>query len=95
MRMSLLRLRNFQSFGPAPTEIELSKLTFILGPNGAGKTAALVALARLFSPLPALRRVQPEDFHVPVGANPDRDHSELWIEVEIDFEEAAEEDRAA
>lgn len=94
MRMSLLRLRNFQSFGPAPTEIELSKLTFILGPNGAGKTAALVALARLFSPLPALRRVQPEDFHVPVGANPDRDHSELWIEVEIDFEEAAEEDES-
>ncbi|WP_255218560.1 AAA family ATPase, partial [Nocardia carnea] len=45
--MSKIRLKNFQSFGPTPTEIELSQLTFILGPNGAGKTATLVALARL------------------------------------------------
>lgn len=37
MRMRQLRLKNFQSFGPTPTEIELSKLTFILGPNGAGQ----------------------------------------------------------
>lgn len=91
MRMSQLRLKNFQSFGQTPTEIELSKLTFILGPNGAGKTAALVALARLFSPLRALRRVQPEDFHVPTTADPDLDDNELWIEVDIEFEEAADE----
>ncbi len=94
MRMSQLRLKNFQSFGPTPTGIELSKLTFILGPNGAGKTAALVALARLFSPLPALRRVQPGDFHVPTTVDPDLDDNELWIEVDIEFEEAADEDES-
>lgn len=89
--MCQLRLKNFQSFGPTPTEIKLSKLTFILGPNGAGKTAALVALARLFSPVAALRRVQQEDFHLPAGG----DHevaNELWIEVDIEFDEAAADD---
>jgi putative ATP-dependent endonuclease of OLD family len=92
--MRQLRLKNFQSFGPTPTEIELSKLTFILGPNGAGKTAALVALARLFSPLPALRRVQPEDFYLPAIVDSDYVDSELWIEVDIEFAEAADEDEA-
>lgn len=94
MRMSQLRLKNFQSFGPVPTEIELNQLTFILGPNGAGKTAVLIALARLFSPLPALRRVQPADFHVPVGGDAELDDNELWIEVDIEFEEAADEDES-
>lgn len=94
MRMRQLRLKNFKSFGPTPTEIELSKLTFILGPNGAGKTAALVALARLFSPLPALRRVQPEDFYVPAAVDPDLVENELWIEVDVEFEEVADEDES-
>lgn len=92
MRVYQLRLKNFQSFGPAPTEIELSKLTFILGPNGAGKTAALVALARLFSPVPSLRRVQPDDFHVPAGSDPEPAEDELWLEVDVEFEEAADEE---
>jgi putative ATP-dependent endonuclease of OLD family len=92
MRISQLRLRNFQSFGPEPTELGLGKLTFVLGPNGAGKTAALVALARLFSPLTSLRRVSPEDFHVPVGGDHELADSELWIEVDIEFEEAADEE---
>lgn len=93
MRIRTLRLKNFQSFGPDQTEIELNQLTFVLGPNGAGKTAALVALARLFSPLPALRRVQLEDFHIPIPANVDPDlvDNELWIEVDIEFEEASDE----
>jgi len=92
MRVSPLRLKNFQSFGPTPTEISLSKLTFILGPNGAGKTAVLVALARLFSPVQALRRVQPEDFHLPAGGDPEPADNELWLEVDIEFEEAADEE---
>lgn len=94
MRVYQLRLKNFQSFGPRPTEIPLSKLTFILGPNGAGKTAALVALARLFSPLPALRRVQVEDFHVPNCVDLDSHDNPLWIEVDIEFEEAADEEES-
>ena len=92
MRVCHLRLKNFQSFGPTPTEIELSRLTFVLGPNGAGKTAVLLALARLFSPIQAMRRVQPSDFHVPVGADPEQVDKELWLEVNIEFEETADED---
>jgi putative ATP-dependent endonuclease of OLD family len=93
MRLCQLRLKDFQSFGSSPTVIELSQLTFVLGPNGAGKTAALVALARLFSPVHSLRRVQPEDFHVPAGSVPEPS-SELWLEVDIEFEEAADDEQA-
>lgn len=87
MKIVSLKLKNFQSFGPTPTVIELSHLTYILGPNGAGKTAALVALARLFSPLQSMRRVQAEDFHVPAGGDPEAGARELWLEVDIEFEE--------
>lgn len=89
VKLVTLRLQNFQSFGVGPNEIALEDRTFVLGPNGSGKTAVLVALARLFSPAPALRRVQPADFHVPVGASPDLGEKELWIEVDIEFEEAS------
>jgi putative ATP-dependent endonuclease of the OLD family len=92
MKVCHLRLMNFQSFGPTPTEIELSRLTFVLGPNGSGKTAVLVALARLFSPVPTTRRVQPSDFHVPVGVDPETADKELWLEVDIEFEETADDD---
>ena len=91
MRIRTLRLKNFQSFGPDPVEIKLNQLTFLLGPNGAGKTVALVALARLFSPSPALRHVQFEDFHVPATVGRDPVDNELWIEVDIEFEETVDE----
>lgn len=91
--MRTLRLKDFQSFGPTPTEIELNQLTFILGPNGAGKTAVLVALARLFSPVASLRRIQAEDFHVPADDD-EMAATELWLEVDIEFEEAADEGKA-
>lgn len=90
MKVCHLRLKNFQSFGLRPTEIDLSRLTFVLGPNGSGKTAVLVALARLFSPVPAMRRVQPSDFHVPLASNSEQSDKELWLEVDIEFEETAE-----
>lgn len=93
MRIRTLRLKNFQSFGPDPTEIELGPLTFVLGPNGAGKTAVLVALARLFSPVASLRRVRIEDFHVPADGD-EPGANELWLEVDIEFEEAADEEES-
>lgn len=92
MKVRRLRLKNFQSFGPTPIEVELTRLSFVLGPNGSGKTAVLVALARLFSPIPAMRRVQVSDFHVPVGANPQEIDNQLWLEVDIEFEETADDD---
>lgn len=94
MRVCRLRLKNFQSFGPIPTEIELSKLTFVLGPNGAGKTAVLVALGRLFSPVQSLRRVRSEDFHLPAGNAAEPAGKELWLEVDVEFEETADGDGA-
>lgn len=98
MRISTIRLKNFQSFGPAPTTIELSSLTFVLGPNGSGKTAVLQALTRLFSPILNQRSICLADFHVAQELT-DKGHQkkaeELWIEVEIEFPEAEEENSHA
>lgn len=88
-----MRIKNFQSFGPKPTTIDLRELTFVLGPNGAGKTAVLEALARLFSPIAAQRSVRLADFHRPLNtgdAIAPVVAEELWIEVEIEFPEAGE-----
>ncbi|OMG18707.1 ATP-dependent nuclease [Actinomyces naeslundii] len=86
-----IRLKNFQSFGPEPTSISLEKLTYILGPNGAGKTAVLIALSRLFSPLPSQRKIRAGDFHTPISEGFYRTSDSqptLWIEVDIEFPEA-------
>ncbi|MCT2587572.1 ATP-dependent nuclease [Actinophytocola gossypii] len=91
MRITTLRLSNFQSFGPEPTAIDLDDLTYVLGANGSGKTAVLEALSRLFSPLEVQRRIRLDDFHVPVdqltsevqGGEPS-----LWLEVDVEFPEA-------
>lgn len=89
VHLTKLRLSNFQAFGPAPTEISFESVTYILGPNGAGKTTVLEALSRMFSPVPAQRRVDALDFHVPANghANPD-DALTLWLEAEFAFPEA-------
>lgn len=95
MRIRQLRLKNFQSFGPEPTTIELGELAYVLGPNGSGKTAVLEALSRLFSPLVAQRKVRVEDFHVPVNRSASEVHAEqptLWLEVDVEFPEAGDDD---
>lgn len=93
MRITTLRLSNFQSFGPDRTTIDLEDLTYVLGPNGSGKTAVLEALARLFSPLEAQRKVKVEDFHVPVDRSASSVHDDeptLWLEVDVEFPEAGD-----
>ena len=94
MKLVRLRLSNFRSFGPEPTVLELTDMTFLLGPNGAGKTAALQALSRMFSLDPAQRRVKRSDFHVPADeaqedAPKDRN---LWIEADFEFPELDQDD---
>ncbi|WP_433492484.1 AAA family ATPase [Nocardia grenadensis] len=92
MKITVLRLSNFQSFGALPTAIALDDLTYVLGPNGAGKTAVLGALSRLFSPVEAQRRIRLDDFHVPLGRSATEVQSEqakLWLEVDIEVPEAA------
>jgi len=90
MKLSTLRICNFQSFGPEETVIRLEDdITYVLGPNGAGKTAVLQALSRLFSPIQLQRTVQVSDFHRPMdkmslGEQEWLDQEpELWIEAEF------------
>ncbi|PPF50142.1 MULTISPECIES: ATP-dependent endonuclease [unclassified Rathayibacter] len=97
MKIVTLRLSNFQSFGPEPTAIDLSDLTYVLGPNGAGKTAVLEALSRLFSPILPQRTIRPTDFHAPYSsaANADDTPSTLWLEVDIALPESGDDGQHA
>ena len=95
MRVRHLRLSNFQSFGPEPSTIDLADMTYVLGPNGSGKTAILEALSRLFSPVAAQRKIGTGDFHVPYEPSKDSGPTTpptLWLEVELEFPEAASDD---
>ena len=94
MKLSALRINNFQSFGPYEAEIRLEDdITYLLGPNGSGKTAVLQALARLFSPIQSQRTVQVSDFHRPMDKinYVEQDwldtEPELWIEAEFEGSE--------
>ncbi len=64
MKLTRLRISNFQSFGQQPTVIGCKATTFLLGPSGAGKTAVLQALARMFGFDPSVRRVRRTDLHI-------------------------------
>lgn len=92
MKLTKLRLSNFQSFGPAPTAIDFDAMTFLLGPNGAGKTVVLQALARLFGFDPSLRRVRRTDFHISpatlVAGN--AGILTMWLEAQFEFPELTE-----
>ena len=84
MKISSIRISNFQSFGQEPTEIKLeNEITYILGPNGSGKTVVLQALARLFSPIASQRTIHLSDFHRPLDSL-DWDEQK-WLESEPEF----------
>jgi len=87
MKLKCLRISNFQSYGPSPTEIFLDDLSVLIGPNGSGKTATLHALCRLFAFDPSLRRVLASDFHISNAIKSDSEELELWIEADFSFEE--------
>jgi putative ATP-dependent endonuclease of OLD family len=94
MKLVRVRLSNFRSFGPEPTVVNLTGMTFLLGPNGAGKTAILQALARMFGLDPAQRRIRRPDFHVPANEVPEDAPEErnLWIEADFEFPELDQDD---
>ena len=90
MKLSALRINNFQSFGPNTVTIQFEDdITYVLGPNGAGKTAVLQALSRLFSPIQSQRAIQVSDFHRPMNKMDLGEQEwldtepELWIEAEF------------
>ncbi|MGI2047916.1 AAA family ATPase [Shewanella oncorhynchi] len=91
MKLSCVRLTNFQSFGPTSTELNLEDLTFLIGPNGSGKTAALQALCRMFALDPSVRRIKKSDFHVPYDEIEIPDERNLWIEADFQFPELNDE----
>lgn len=98
MKITTLRLSNFQSFGPERTTIDLDDMTYVLGPNGSGKTAVLEALSRLFSPLAAQRKIRLEDFHARVDQSAGEAQAEepnLWLEVDVEFPEARTDEQHA
>lgn len=90
MKLQMIRLSNFQSFGAVPTEVALEEITYLIGPNGSGKTAALQALCRLFAFDPSLRRILRSDFHVPFNEVTPPAERQLWIEADFFFPELAE-----
>jgi len=87
MKLKSIRLSNFRSFGPRPTELKLDDITYLIGPNGSGKTAALQALCRLFAFDPSLRRIQRSDFHIPYNEQAVPEERILWIEADFVFPE--------
>jgi len=90
MKLQMIRLSNFQSFGETQTEIALEDITYFIGPNGSGKTAALQALCRLFAFDPSLRRILRSDFHVPFNEETPPTERQLWIEADFLFPELSE-----
>lgn len=93
MKLKIIRLSNFQSFGPEPTGLSLKDITYLIGPNGSGKTAVLQALSRLFAFDPSLRRIRRSDFHVPHNEKEEEspDERQLWIEADFVFPELEDE----
>jgi predicted ATPase len=91
MKLIIIRLSGFQSFGTNPTELTLDDITYLIGPNGAGKTAALQALCRMFAFDPSLKRIQRSDFHVPHDEDEAPDERQFWIEAEFIFPELEDE----
>lgn len=90
MKLQTIRLSNFQSFGIAPTEVQLENITYLIGPNGSGKTATLQALCRLFAFDPSLRRILRSDFHAPFNEETPPTERQLWIEADFLFPELSE-----
>lgn len=94
MKLTELRLCNFQSFGSDPTKVSFEDMTFLIGPNGSGKTAVLQGLCRLFSFDPRDRRILRSDFHVPNDETKGEalTSRSLWLEADFEFPELDEED---
>ena len=88
MRIISLTIRNFRCFGPDPVTIPLGDTTCFVGSNGSGKTAALVAMNKMFSIVPAERQIEPVDFYVPPGMSlREITEPKLSIEAVFDFPE--------
>lgn len=90
MRITSIKIQNFQCFGSEASIIRLDDLTAFVGMNGAGKTAIMQALVRMFG-VPSERRLVRKDFHLPFGqSDASVDSAQLLIEARVDFSEGEE-----
>lgn len=88
MKATKIKLKNFRSYGPDETTINLQDdLTGIVGANSTGKTALLEALRKIFGPTQPERTISKSDFHIPGDKKPDEiEKCEMYIEVVFEFE---------
>lgn len=62
MKLSKVRISNFQCFDEKQAEIDFEKeLSVLIGLNGSGKTATLQALSRMFGVSEGIRKIKVED----------------------------------
>lgn len=86
MKLSKVRISNFQCFSEKPIEIDFDeKLTALIGLNGSGKTSTLQALSRIFGVTESTRKVMVEDFHC--SSSGVSRAEELFIEAWFEFPE--------
>lgn len=86
MKLSKVRISNFQCFAQSQTEINFEEqLTALIGLNGSGKTSTLQALSRMFGVSESARKIKVDDFHSPSVTEQRAD--ELSIEAWFTFPE--------
>lgn len=96
MKVQSISLRNFRSFGPSLTTVELADLTALIGVNGSGKTALLWALSRIFGIAPGQKGLKKPDFHIPPSKEKTPPASiSLAIELRLAFPELSEQQTEA
>ncbi|PKF81229.1 ATP-dependent endonuclease [Vibrio sp. vnigr-6D03] len=90
MKLSKVRISNFQCFDQSQTEIDFeNQLTALIGLNGSGKTSTLQALSRMFGVSESSRKIKVDDFHSPSVI--DQRADELSIEAWFTFPEVESE----
>ncbi|WP_350544900.1 MULTISPECIES: AAA family ATPase [unclassified Pseudoalteromonas] len=90
MKLSKVRISNFQCFDQSQTEIDFAnQLTAFIGLNGSGKTSTLQALSRMFGISESSRKIRVDDFHSPSVIEQRAD--ELSIEAWFTFPEVESE----
>ena len=92
MKLTKIKIQNFQCFGPKEEEILIDNFTTLIGANNSGKTATLKALEKLFGISRKSRILTKSDFHIPKEELIDSiDSLDLNIETVFTFPELIKE----
>ncbi len=92
MKLTKIKIQNFQCYGPKEEEILIDNFTTLIGANNSGKTATLKALEKLFGISRKSRIITKLDFHIPKEELIDSiDSLDLNIETVFTFPELIKE----